>query len=177
MSTQSTALNLSGQLSQKDIKRLTNAMRGSTVGPTTLYYAGVTAPIIGAGMALLSSAAFELTSMSPYWRTMSSAIIAAMAGIVWYLIFMRWAYRHRQSRSGETEQETQLTLSDDSLSIRRDAVETRIGWSALIEVKMGRGYTLLKFKGADPLIVPDSWFSKDKAAQNEFRSRLQKGMS
>lgn len=177
MSTTEPSLHLTGKLRQKDIRRLTNVMRGATVGPTTLYYAGVTAPVIGAGMALLSSAAFELTSMNAYWRTMSSAMIAAMAGIVWYLIFMRWAYRHRQSRGGETEQATELTVSDAGLSIRRDAVETRIGWSALIEVKLGRGYTLLKFKGADPLIVPDSWFGKDKAAQNEFRSRLQKGMS
>ena len=173
----SAPLTISGKLAPKDIKRLTNAMRGSTVGPTTLYYAGVTAPVIGAGMALLTSAAFELTTMNDYWRTMSSAIIAAMAGIVWYLIFMRWAYRHRHGRGNETEQPSDIKLTDQHISVRRGAVETVIDWAALIEVKTARGYTLIRFDGADPLIVPNNWFQDDKAAMAEFQMRLQKGIA
>lgn len=168
-------ISISGELSQKDVKRLTNAVRGSTVGPTTLYYAGVTAPVIGAGMALLTAAAFKLTSMSAYWQTMSSAIIAAMAGIVWYLIFMRWAYRHRHGRANETEQNSDIALTDEYISVRRGCVETRIDWAAMIEVKSTGRYTLVRFDGADPLIVPNKWFGNDKAALEAFQARLQKG--
>lgn len=172
----STPLSASGTLSQKDVKRLTNAMRGSTVGPTTLYYAGVTAPVIGAGMALLTAAAFELTAMSTYWQVMMSAIVAAMAGIVWYLIFMRWAYRHKHGRAGETEQGSQITLGDDCISIRRDLVETRIDWAALREIQSRRGFVLVRFDGAEPLIVPDAWFGQDKAACQSFLARLKEGL-
>jgi len=35
-------MSISGTLSKKDIRRLTRASRSGTVGPTTVYYAGVT---------------------------------------------------------------------------------------------------------------------------------------
>ncbi|MDJ0921849.1 MAG: YcxB family protein [Henriciella sp.] len=169
------AISISGKLSEGDAKRLTNAMRGSTVGPTTLYYAGVTAPVIGAGMALLTKAALDLAGMTPYWKVMLSAIIAAMAGIVWYLIFMRWSYRHRHGRASEMDQESKIKLTDNYISIRRGKVETRIDWAALGEVKFASNYTLIRFEGADPVIVPDSWFGQDSAMREAFRQRLQKG--
>ena len=94
-----TQLSISGALSKRDAKRLTNAIRSGTVGPTTLYYAGVTAPIIAAGMALISRSALDKIDVSAYWVTMLSALAAAMTGIVWYLIFMRWSYRRSRIRS------------------------------------------------------------------------------
>lgn len=169
------SLAVSGVLNKQDAKRLTSAMRGSTIGPTTLYYAGVTAPVIGAGMALLTQVAFDRAGMSEYWQWMLSAIIAAMAGIVWYLIFTRWAYRHRDGRASEMKQGSQISLSDERVVIRRGKVETRIDWSAVIEVKLARRYTLVRFDGADALIVPDKWFGKDIAARDTFRARLVKG--
>ena len=84
-------LMITGKLTKGDAKKLTDTMRGSTVGPTTLYYAGVTAPVIGAGMALVAQEAFHMINLGDYWETMLSAIVAAMAGITWYLIFMRWS--------------------------------------------------------------------------------------
>ncbi|MGB3625119.1 MAG: hypothetical protein WA989_04805, partial [Henriciella sp.] len=42
----------SGRLRDKDIKRLVNKTRSSNIGPTALYYAGVTAPVISSGVAL-----------------------------------------------------------------------------------------------------------------------------
>lgn len=176
MSEQNASHTISGQLNKSDAKRLTNAMRGSTVGPTTLYYAGVTAPIIGAGMALLTQVAFQKAGMSEYWQWMLSAIIAAMAGIVWYLIFMRWAYRHHHGRAVEMEQTSELTLTDDYISIRRGQVETRIAWPALGDVTVKKRYILLEFDGADPVIVPDRWFNGDQAARGAFLVRIQKGM-
>ena len=169
------SLSVSGQLSKKDVKRLTNALRGSSIGPTTLYYAGVTAPVIGGGMALLTSTAFAQTSMSGYWQAMLSAIVAAMAGIVWYIIFMRWSYRHRHGRAGEMDQASEITLADACISIRRGKVETRIDWSALTEVTDKPGYIMMRFDGADPLIVPAKWFGKDKTVRQSFMDRLEKG--
>ncbi len=166
---------VSGLMGKKDARSLVNAMRGSTVGPTTLYYAGVSAPVIGAGMAMLTQVAFERAGMSEYWQWMLSAIIAAMAGIVWYLIFMRWSYRHHHGRASEMDQGSNITLLDDFIVVRRGKVETRIDWSAVIEVKRARRYTLVRFDGADALIVPDGWFGEDIAARDAFRARLLKG--
>lgn len=168
-------ITVSGEMQKKDAKRLTNTLRGSTVGPTTLYYAGVTAPVIGAGMALMVQAALEQVGMRPYWVTMLSAILAAFAGITWYLIFMRWSYRHRHGRSGEMGGTSTITLAEKWIGVRRGKVETRIDWSAILEVRHLSRYTLIRFDGADPLLVPNKWFGKDKAALNAFRDRLEQG--
>ena len=45
---------VSGQLRDKDTRRLVSETRSSSIGPTALYYAGVTAPVISAGMALVA---------------------------------------------------------------------------------------------------------------------------
>ncbi|MEM8615512.1 MAG: YcxB family protein [Pseudomonadota bacterium] len=172
-----TDLSVTGELTDKDIKRLTRLMRGSTVGPTTLYYAGVTAPVIGASMALMSAAALRFTPLSPYWQTMTAALLAAMAGIVWYLIFMRWSYRHRHGRKNEVDLPTQVSLTAAGVVMRRGPVETRIAWRGVTGMKDARGYTLLQFNGADPLIVPDKWFKKDKGALKAFQRRLKKDIS
>lgn len=166
---------ISGALKKRDARRLTNAIRGSTVGPTTLYYAGVTAPIIGAGMALLSQSALEAISFSPYWTVMLSALLAAIAGIVWYLIFMRWSYRHQHGRGAEMEQVTEVELSEDDLIIRRGLVTTRIDWDAIDEIKSTRSYTIVQFDGADPLMLPHDWFG-EKTACEIFMRRLGQGM-
>lgn len=166
---------ISGALKKRDAKRLTNAIRGSTVGPTTLYYAGVTAPIIGAGMALLTSAALEAIGTSAYWTVMLSAILAAVSGIVWYLIFMRWAYRHQHGRGAEMEQVTEIKLTDDDLIIRRGLVTTLIDWDAIDEIKSTRSYTIVYFDGADPLMVPHDWFG-EKTACEIFIRRLGQGI-
>ncbi|MEO0548740.1 MAG: YcxB family protein [Pseudomonadota bacterium] len=169
------ALSVTGKLSEKDVKRLTDEMRGSTIGPTTLYYAGVTAPVIGAGMALLTKEAFNQIGMDPYWKVMLSAIIAAMAGIVWYLIFVRWSYRHNHGRSGEMDQGSTIALTERYISIRRGLVETRMDWKAVKDVKLASDYTLIKFDGAEPVIVPDGWFGDDIRGLSAFRRRLKKG--
>ena len=166
---------ISGALKKRDAKRLTNAIRGGTVGPTTLYYAGVTAPIIGAGMALLVNAALERVEFSTYWTVMSSALLAAVAGIVWYLIFMRWAYRRQHGRGAEMEQVTEVKLSDDHLIIRSGLVTTLIDWDAIDEIKSTRSYTIVHFDGADPLMVPHDWFG-EKTACEIFMRRLGQGI-
>jgi hypothetical protein len=173
----SETLTIAGTLSKGDAKKLTNAMRGSTVGPTTLYYAGVTAPVIGAGMALVAQAALHMLNVGEYWETMLSAIFAAMAGICWYLIFMRWSYRQRHGRASETSQETQVTLCEAYVSVKRGEVETRIGWAAIKSVHDKGSYTLLDVDGAATIMLPKKWFGKDKAARKAFIARVKQGMS
>lgn len=165
---------ISGSLSKRDARRLTNAIRSGTVGPTTLYYSGVTAPVIGASMALVAQGALEHIHAPAYWVTMLSAIVAAMAGISWYLIFMRWAYRQDHGRASELEQVTQIRLDDDALVIRREYVETRIDWEAIEEIISKRSYTVIRFEGADPIMLPHDWFG-EKTACEIFMRRLGQG--
>lgn len=165
---------ISGSLSKRDARRLTSAIRTGTVGPTTLYYAGVTAPVIGASMALVCQGALEHINASAYWTTMISAIVAAMAGITWYLIFMRWAYRHGHGRASEMQQVTEVQLEDEVLIIRRGLVETHIDWEAISEIISKRSYTVIRFDGADPLMLPHDWFG-EKTACEIFMRRLGQG--
>ena len=165
---------IQGSLTKRDARRMTRAIRSGTVGPTALYYAGVTAPVIGASMALVAESAFKHAAFSPYWVTMLSAIVAAMAGVTWYLIFMRWAYRHQHGRAAEMDRSTEVRLEDDALIIRRDLVETRIDWEAISEIISKRSYTVIRFDGADPLMLPHDWFG-EKTACEIFMRRLGQG--
>ncbi|KJS37004.1 MAG: hypothetical protein VR74_10555 [Hyphomonas sp. BRH_c22] len=166
-------LNISGLLREKDVKRLTRLTRGGSVGPTAVYYAGVTAPIISASMAVMVREAMRLVGLSPYWQWFISALVAAFAGIAWYLIFIRWSYRHKHGRGTEMTLSTDITLADDQITVRRGGIETRIDWSCISSVKTERRHVAVLVNGADSLIIPDAWFGKDKSARAAFISRLQ----
>jgi len=169
----SQTLNISGLLREKDVKRLTRLTRGGSVGPTAVYYAGVTAPIISASMAVMFREAMRLVGLSPYWQWFISAFVAAFAGIAWYLIFIRWSYRHKHGRGTEMTLSTDITLADDQIIVRRGGIETRIDWSCISAVKTERRHIAVLVNGADSLIIPDAWFGKDKSARAAFVSRLQ----
>ena len=163
---------ISGLLKAKDVKRLTRLTRGGTVGPTALYYAGVTAPVISASMAFVVRHAAEVVGLTDYWQWFVSALVAAFAGIAWYLIFIRWSYRHGTGRGTEMTELTFVSAADEALIVTRAGIEIRIDWVNVEEVKSGRGHTTILIRGADALIVPDSWFQKDKTARKEFIRRL-----
>lgn len=159
---------ISGRLTERDVKRLTRLTRGATVGPTVVYYAGVTAPIISAAMAMMVREAVRMAGLSDYWQWFISALIAAFAGITWYLIFIRWSYRHSHGRGTEMALDTEVKLTDAGLVVQRGDIETRIGWAGVEEIKSTRNYTSVQVRGADALIIPNKWFAKDKAAQAAF---------
>ncbi|MEO0982220.1 MAG: YcxB family protein [Pseudomonadota bacterium] len=165
------AVTVSGALTRGDVKKLTRLTRSGTVGPTAVYYAGVTAPIIAAGMGLVSDRAFHVIGFGDYWSVLFSAMIAALTGIAWYLIFMRWSYRHEAGRAGETSLETSVSATEAGLIVRRGEIETRIGWPAVRDVRNGRGFTAILPDGAEALVVPDRWFG-DAAAREAFQSRV-----
>jgi len=172
--TQISPLTISGLLKEKDVKRLTDLTRGSTIGPTTLYYAGATAPVISAGISLMATRAFEGASFSAYWTMLLSALIAAMSGITWYLIFLRWSYRHKHGRGTELKEETIVGLSPAGLSVTRGGIKTEIDWAAVETVKEARKYTAITVDGADAIIVPNAWFD-DTDARDAFREAVKQG--
>ncbi len=165
-------LTVTGLLTEKDVRKLTRLARGGTVGPTAVYYAGVTAPIISASMSVLMRNAMVMVGASPYWQWLIAALVAAFAGIAWYLIFIRWSYRHAHGRGTETKLETSIALEEDGLVIRRGGIETRAAWSSVRDVAASGGHVTVRLDGAAPLIVPNAWFGKNKAARQAFLARL-----
>lgn len=163
---------ISGFLDEKDQKRLIQLSRRGAVGPTAIYYAGVTAPIISASMSVMMRNATEMAGFSPYWQWFLSALVAALAGISWYLIFIRWSYRSPDDVFGENQFETEIRILDDYLQVRRGGIETRMDWDSIVAVKSGRKFTSVTVLGADPLVIPDAWFNKDKQARRDFVEHL-----
>ena len=170
-------LSVAGLLTEKDVRKLTRIARGGTVGPTAVYYAGVTAPIISASMSVLMRNAMEMVGASPYWQWLIAALVAAFAGIAWYLIFIRWSYRHEHGRGTETTEETRITLADTALIVQRGDIETRVNWPAVTEVTSSRGHVTVRLAGAAPLIIPNAWFGKDKATRQAFLAQLKEKAS
>ena len=156
-------MKVSGKLSEKEVKHVLNAKRGTTIGPTTIYYAGVTAPIISAGMAIFSKTALESAGLALPWAYLASSIIAAFAGISWYLIFMRWASRERLGRDGETELATQVELTELGLIMRRGAVETHIAEGAVAGIEELKRHVHVTIIGGPDIILPHHWFAGEDA--------------
>lgn len=163
---------VSGTLKNKDLKKLTRKARSGGVGPTVIYYAGVTAPIISAAVAMMVTNAAIMAGLSEYWQWFSSAMVAAFAGISWYLIFIRWSYRHTHGRGNELDLETGIALDADGVSIKRGVISTHVGWAALADVNVSRGDITIYFDGADPLIIPKKWFGGDKDRRMRFIDAL-----
>ncbi|MEM6665484.1 MAG: YcxB family protein [Pseudomonadota bacterium] len=147
---------------------MTGLTRGSVVGPTATYYAGVTAPIISAAVAIFSKSAFQSAGLSDWWVFFLSALMAAIAGIAWYLIFMRWSYRHTYGRGSELTDPTRLDVGPSGLAVARGPIETKIGWDAVEEVYVRSDYVAVIATGADALVIPNRWFGKDAATQKAF---------
>ena len=164
-----------GLLTEADVKRLAGLSRGGVVGPTAVYYAGVSAPVITASTALLTRQSLNTVGMSDYWQLLLSALIAALAGIAWYLIFIRWAYRHRFGRGTEVTIKTEITVCPKGLSVSRGEIETRIGWPAVSRIDTLRKDTVLTIDGADALIIPNKWFGDDIVARERFQNAVRRG--
>ena len=168
-------LSINGLLTERDVKRLAALTRSGVVGPTSVYYAGLSAPVITASMALVTRQNLKAIGWTDYWQLLLSALIAAMAGIAWYLIFVRWSYRHKFGRGTETSIATSVELSSKGLFVIRGDVETRVAWGAVERVSELRHAIVVTIVGADALIVPNRWFADDTAAQSDFLAALRAG--
>jgi len=164
---------VSGRLQSRDLKRLVRVSRSGTIGPMALYYAGLTAPIISASVALLAKDGARSLGWGPISQLLVSANLAAFAGIAWYIIFMRWSYRNRPGRGTESSLDTEVSASDECFSVRRGPVETRIGWAGVRKVNAGKAHLAVFIEGADTLIIPDAWFGGDAARREAFSRYVQ----
>ncbi|MEO1101412.1 MAG: YcxB family protein [Pseudomonadota bacterium] len=167
-------LTVSGTLTEQDMTKLIKVSRTSTVGPTALYYAGVTAPAISAAMAVVTRAALTNAHFLDYWINFWSSIMAALTGISWYLIFVRWSDRRKAGRASDLEGETKLSAGDNGLILKRDQVETRIGWGAISRIQSTRKHTVVFVTHQSPIVIPHNWFA-DRETQSSFLDALQKG--
>lgn len=168
---------VSGEFSDKDLKRQAQQLRTSMIGPTAVYYAGVTAPIISASVSVMVRNAAQMAGFTPYWQWMSAALVAATAGICWYLIFIRWSSHHLHERARALARDVRVSLEEAYLKVVRGGVETRIGWDHVESVRLKRGYVAIQVRGADTFLIPDRWFALEKGARREFIDALKQKVS
>lgn len=152
-----------GTLREKDVKRGTKHLLSGQIGPLTVYYAGATAPIISSAMGVVAKTAFKNAQFTDYWTMLLGAIVAALAGISWFLIFLRWSYQPGHGRGTELTQETSVEVSEDCLVVTRGPIRKEIGWEAVIGVKAVDGFTTLEIEGSEAVIIPSNWFVDKKA--------------
>ncbi|MDF1679764.1 YcxB family protein [Ponticaulis sp.] len=170
-------LRVGGTVSQKQMKKLARRVRSGRVGPTSVYYAGVTAPAIAAGMSTIVSASLERAGVDPYWTLLSASLVAAMAGITWYLIFMRWSYRHSYGRTSEVGKHTDVEVDEAGIFWTRGHIRTRISWDGISDITADRNFIRVHVMDGDDVLIPANWFEQRKdrktaiAVLQEYRDR------
>ena len=168
---------ISGQLSARDLKRLKRLARSGSIGPTTVYYAGLTAPFVVSSIALVTASALRNAGMGGMGQQILAGLIAALTGICWYLIFMRWADNRELSRTIEQQGGVSLRANEEGLELYRGHALIRIAWPGVRGIRETRQYVLLQADGAGYVLVPGKWFKGDIAARQAFtdyiRARVQ----
>ena len=164
-----TGIILSGQISEKELRSVARKVRKGRVGPTSVYYAGVTAPAISAGMATLVAASLERAGWNPQALLMTSSIIAAMAGISWYLIFMRWSYRQDFGRGNELKATTEIHADELGVYWTRGALQTRIYWSGVEDIEYHARFIRIRVTDGDDVFLPKSWFGKTREKKAVYK--------
>ncbi len=162
-----------GRLDDTDLKQLSRLARATHVGPVTTYYAGVTAPIVSAGVAVTTRAVLLSVGVSTLWALLAAGLLAATAGIVWFLIFMRWSYRQHFAADTRLDPRLSITVDEDGIRMCRGPVTLHVGWPAVRRIRRTRRHTAILFDGTDPVIVPHDWFD-DRAARQAFWKRLER---
>jgi len=153
---------VSGELGEKQIKQLARRVRRGHVGPTSVYYAGVTAPAITAGMATIVGASLSRAGVAGEWVVITSSLVAAMAGITWYLIFMRWSYRHSYGRSSELRKTTHIEADELGVYLTRGTIRTRISWDGIDSIATDMKFSRLHVLDGDDVLIPSAWFKNGK---------------
>ena len=164
------AVDVSGQLTERQLAKFARNRRHQTMGPTTIYYAGLTAPAVTAGMSVVAHGAFSQHLSAPY-TLLAPTLVAVLAGLSWYLIFMNLAGRKKNGRQGETEQNTRIYIDDSGVEVLRGEVRTLIGWKAVKDVTISRHHIALIIEGANDVLLPKEWFG-DAAAMERSANRI-----
>ena len=82
-------------------------------------------------MATIVGASLSRAGVAGEWVVITSSLVAAMAGITWYLIFMRWSYRHSYGRSSELRKTTHIEADELGVYLTRGTIRTRISWDGI----------------------------------------------
>ena len=152
---------------------MTDLSKGGAIGTTALYYAGVTAPIIGAGMAtFMRSFLVNIGMISSYYLTLIASIFAAMTGIAWYLIFVRWSKRGLERIIEDEDYDKTIIVDQTHLTFIRRTVETRISLTDLKCVTEKDYGVVIQFMSASPVLIPKNWFSNDQSLYQDFMRHL-----
>lgn len=154
---------IDGQLTSKQVRKLVRSIRTGQVGPTSVYYAGVTAPAIAAGMAAVVSASLDRAGWGNEQVWFCASLVAAMAGISWYLIFMRLSYRHSYGRGSEHESKTHLEADELGVFWTRGALRVRVDWFGVSDIDLKRDHIRIAIPDGQDVLVPKAWFENRKA--------------
>lgn len=165
------SVDVAGELSAKHIQRFAKARRKSSFGPTTVYYAGLSAPAITAGVAALASFFTQDYQIAGHWRTLIITLFAAVAGLTWYILFMRLAQRNKFGRNDETVSRSRVVISETGVEVSRGDVLTTIKWPAVVDVKTTRHYIALIVENANDILLPVDWFA-DQAAMTAAAKKI-----
>ncbi len=158
-----------GHISPKQLKRFIKARRTSGFGPTTLYYAGVVAPVISAATLQLFENFFSQYNVTPYWVYLLSTIFAASAGLSWFLIFTRLATRDRDGRDDETTQSFDFNIDRSRILIKRKHITTQLDWSAIVDIRTTKHYIAFIVEGANDFFMPVDWFDSHEQMMEAAR--------
>ncbi|WP_018997404.1 YcxB family protein [Hirschia maritima] len=151
-------LSVSGYLSAKRLKKFINSRRHGGFGPTTIYYAGLVAPVISASAMNMFETFFNQQNLPPQTAYILSLICAAIAGLFWFLTFSRLAQRDKAERKSETTEQTHYRIDNSGIFVQRASVETKIGWPSIVDIRTTKHYIAFIVKGANDFFIPVDWF-------------------
>ncbi len=160
---------VSGAIDVKQLRRFARKRRSRALGPTVIFYAGVTTPAISAGVAGLTHWGIADVGLSDFWSWYVTALLSAVSGIVWYMIFMRLGSRAAFGRGCETGAKTHVVIDEKGVQINRGHVQTWIDWTGVNDVTISSNYVALIVEDANDILLPVEWFDGRDAMKDAAR--------
>ncbi len=168
-----TPLKVSGNILEGDTKYLRKIRPKGTIGPITLYYAGALVSIISISMSNFIEYVFAWIGLGPNEHvTLFASIMAVMAGISWFLIFIRWSYGDWHKGVFHHPAIQSIDITACRINVAFENVCTHIQWSALQEIRAYKDGNALIIKGAQTILIPDRWFSNEDEKRRFYQALM-----
>ncbi|ACT60732.1 YcxB family protein [Hirschia baltica] len=164
-------ISASGYISPQQLKKFIKTRRSNGLGPTTIYYAGVAAPVISASTLNLFETFFSQYNISDYTVMMLSMFFSASAGLSWFLIFNRLAERQKSARDNEITQAQSFKIDASGILLNRKNIESKIEWPAIVDIRTTKHYIAFIVEGANDFFIPVDWF-KDRDQMKEATNKI-----
>lgn len=148
-----------GYISPKQLKKFISQRRTRGLGPTTIYYAGVVAPVISASTFTLFESFFIQQSVQPKWTHLFATLLAASAGLSWFLIFNRLAQRSSLGRDEEVSKNCDIKIDATGILVEREHIQNTIEWPAIVDIRTTKHYIAFIVEGANDFFIPSDWFN------------------